>query len=292
MALIDGKWFREENEQWAGYSVGLEIEEILVMERSPYQEILVFKSKAFGNVLVLDGVIQCTERDEFAYQEMIAHLPLNCHPNPRKVLVVGGGDGGVVREVLKNPLVQEVVLCEIDEKVVEVCKKHLPDMADSFNNPRMQLFIGDGIKYMKEHSSAFDVIITDAPDPIGPAADLFEAEYYNNMKKALKPDGIICCQGENMYLDLPLIKKLMTFSREIFPQVVYGFTAMPTYTGGHIGFVLCSLNPGTNFREPLKTYTDEELNQMKLRYYNSDIHRACFCLPQFAKKELYPVTDT
>lgn len=292
MALIDGKWFREENEQWAGYSVGLEIEKILYKEKSKYQEIFVFKSKSFGNVLVLDGVIQCTERDEFAYQEMIAHLPLNCHPRPEKVLVVGGGDGGVVREVLKNPSVQKVVLCEIDEKVVEVSKKYLPNMADSFSNPKMQLFIGDGIQYLKEHTNEFDVIITDAPDPIGPAADLFEADYYNDMKKALKPNGIVCCQGENMYLDLPLIKKLMTFSRKIFSRVAYGFTAMPTYTGGHIGFVLCTCNPDTNFNEPLKVYTDKEIQQMNLKYYNSEIHKACFCLPQFAKQELYPVADS
>ncbi|VDI54575.1 Hypothetical predicted protein [Mytilus galloprovincialis] len=131
---------------------------------------------------------------------MIAHLPLSCHPNPRKVLIVGGGDGGVVREVLKYPSIQKVVLCEIDEKkVVEVSKKYLPHIAQSFDNPRMELFIGDGIQYMKDHKNEFDVIITDAPDPIGPAVGLYEEDYYYNMKNALNPDfGIICCQDKEL----------------------------------------------------------------------------------------------
>ncbi|XP_052074843.1 spermidine synthase-like isoform X1 [Mytilus californianus] len=289
MAVINGKWFREENDQWAGYSASLEIEEILYKERSEYQEIFVFKSKSFGNVLVLDGVIQITERDEFAYQEMIANLPLNCHPNPQKVLIVGGGDGGVVREVLKHPSIQKVVLCEIDEKVVEVSKKYLPHLAQSFDNPRMELFIGDGIQYMKDHKNEFDVIITDAPDPIGPAVGLYEEDYYNNMKNALNPDfGIICCQAENLYLDLPFIEKLMEVSRKIFPKADYGLTLVPTYTGGHIGFILCSSNPDTCFREPLMTYTDAEIKERNLKYYNTDVHRACFTLPQFAKEKLFP----
>ncbi|KAK3085100.1 hypothetical protein FSP39_024223 [Pinctada imbricata] len=243
-------------------------------------------SKSFGNVLVLDGIIQCSERDEFAYQEMIAHLPLSCHANPKKVLVVGGGDGGVVREVLKNPHVQNVVLCEIDDRVVEVSKVHLPHMAQSFGNPKLTVHIGDGVEYMKKHKKQFDVIITDAPDPIGAAKGLFEENYYLSMKEALSPNGIICCQGENLYLDLPLIKGMLTFCNRLFPKVDYAYTMMPTYTGGHIGFVLCSINPDIDFKEPVQTYTQDEVEKMQLKYYNSEIHRAAFVLPQFARKEL------
>ncbi|KAJ8312994.1 hypothetical protein KUTeg_010367 [Tegillarca granosa] len=363
MSSIDKTWFRELNDMWAGYCVSLEIEEILFQEKSKYQDILIFKSKSFGNVLVLDGIIQCSERDEFAYQEMIAHIPLSCHPNPKKVLVVGGGDGGVVREVLKHPSVQSVILCEIDQMVIDACKKFLPVMAQSFDDPRLTVHVGDGVKFMKDHKGEFDVIITDAPDPIetattlrkmlsrkkfnqakyrqwsptamlnamqaikdknvsvrkaaklydvqlttlrdrvdgrcsvetvksgpeplfsqeeevrlvnfvsymaslgyglsrtqvlevasdlaiylGAAAGLFEEEYYQNMKAALNSNGIICCQGENMYLDLPLIKKMLGFSQKMFPKIGYAYTMMPTYTGGHIGFVLCSNSPNTNFK--------------------------------------------
>lgn len=291
MSCIEDGWFREINEMWSGYCVSLQIEEILHQEKSKFQEILVFKSKSFGNVLVLDGIIQCTERDEHAYQEMIAHLPLSCHENPKQVLVVGGGDGGVVREVLKNTCVQRVVLCEIDERVIEVCKEHLPSMASCLDDPKVTVFVGDGIKYMKEHKGEFDVIITDAPDPIGAAAGLYEESYYASMKAALRPGGIICCQGENLYLDLPLVQKLMRICRQNFPAVGYAYTLIPTYTGGHIGFVLTSTNPDVKFNEPRRIYKESEIKMMKMKYYNSDIHKASFVIPQFAKEALEPVSN-
>lgn len=291
MACIEGKWFREENESWAGYSQSYQIEEVLHHAKSKYQEILVFRSKSFGNVLVLDGIVQCSERDEFAYQEMIAHLPLNCHSNPKKVLVVGGGDGGVVREVLKHN-VQSVVLCEIDEEVVEVSKKYLTEMSKSFGDPRLKVFIGDGVQFMKQNKGEFDVIITDAPDPIGVAKGLFETDYYNSMKTALAPGGIVCSQGESFYFDLEFIIGFLAMARTAFPRVGFAYTMMPSYTGGHIGFVMCSTSPDVVFEEPVRCYTDEEISQMDLRYYNTAIHRAAFVLPQFVKKALEPAQGT
>ncbi|XP_069135391.1 spermidine synthase-like [Argopecten irradians] len=250
-----------------------------------------FFSKSFGNVLVLDGIVQCSERDEFAYQEMIAHLPLNCHSNPKKVLVVGGGDGGVVREVLKHN-VQSVVLCEIDEEVVEVSKKYLTEMSKSFGDPRLKVFIGDGVQFMKQNKGEFDVIITDAPDPIGVAKGLFETDYYNSMKTALAPGGIVCSQGESFYFDLEFITGFLAMARTAFPRVGFAYTMMPSYTGGHIGFVMCSTSPDVVFEEPVRCYTDEEISQMDLRYYNTAIHRAAFVLPQFVKKALEPAQGT
>ncbi|XP_005873540.1 PREDICTED: spermidine synthase-like [Myotis brandtii] len=153
-------------------------------------------SKSYGNVLVLDGVIQCTERDEFSYQEMIANLPLCSHPNPRKVLIIGGGDGGVLREVVKHSSVESVVQCEIDEDVIQVSKKFLPSMAIGYSSSKLTLHVGDGFEFMKQNQDAFDVIITDSSDPMGPAESLFKESYYQLMKTALKEDGILCCQGE------------------------------------------------------------------------------------------------
>lgn len=281
-------WFSEINKQWPGQALSLEVEEVLFEGKSKYQDIIVFKSASYGKVLVLDGVIQCTESDEFSYQEMITFLPLNSHPCPKKVLIIGGGDGGVIREVVKHPAVESIVLCEIDEKVIEVSKKYLPKMACGFSSPKLTQFIGDGFEYMKEHENEFDVIITDSSDPVGPAESLFQRGYYELMKKALKPDGILCCQGECLWLDLSLIKSMVDFSKDLFPVVNYGFTTIPTYPCGQIGFIMCSKNKDTRFEDPVTVFTESEIEQMGLRYYNAEVHKSAFVLPQFAKKKLFP----
>uniref|UniRef100_A0A8C9JR44 Spermidine synthase n=1 Tax=Panthera tigris altaica TaxID=74533 RepID=A0A8C9JR44_PANTA len=201
-------------------------------------------SKSYGNVLVLDGVIQCTERDEFSYQEMIANLPLCSHPNPRKVLIIGGGDGGVLREVLKHSSVESVVQCEIDEDVIRVSKKFLPGMAVGYSSSKLTLHVGDGFEFMKQNQDAFDVIITDSSDPMGPAESLFKESYYQLMKTALKDDGVLCCQGECQWLHLDLIKEMRQFCKSLFPVVAYAYCSIPTYPSGQIGFFLGQGGPG------------------------------------------------
>ncbi|CAO2590034.1 Spermidine synthase, partial [Lemmus lemmus] len=248
------------------------------------------RSKTYGNVLVLDGVIQCTERDEFSYQEMIANLPLCSHPNPRKVLIIGGGDGGVLREVVKHPSVESVVQCEIDEDVIEVSKKFLPGMAIGYSSSKLTLHVGDGFEFMKQNQDAFDVIITDSSDPMGPAESLFKESYYQLMKTALKEDGILCCQGECQWLHLDLIKEMRHFCKSLFPVVGYAYCTIPTYPSGQIGFMLCSKNPSTNFREPVQQLTQAQVEQMQLKYYNSDMHRAAFVLPEFTRKALNDIS--
>lgn len=288
MNRIQNGWFSEINKQWPGQALSLEVEEVLFEGKSKYQDIIVFKSASHGKVLVLDGVIQCTESDEFSYQEMITFLPLNSHPCPKRVLIIGGGDGGVIREVIKHPAVESIVLCEIDEKVIEVSKKYLPKMACGFSSSKLTQFIGDGFEYMKEHVNEFDVIITDSSDPVGPAESLFQRGYYELMKKALRPDGILCCQGECLWLDLSLIKSMVDFSKDLFPVVNYGFTTIPTYPCGQIGFIMCSKNKDTRFEDPVTVLTESEVEQMGLKYYNAEVHKSAFVLPQFAKKKLFP----
>ncbi|XP_015756173.1 PREDICTED: spermidine synthase-like [Acropora digitifera] len=205
MNRIQNGWFSEINKQWPGQALSLEVEEVLFEGKSKYQDIIVFKRVDV-------------------------------------VLIIGGGDGGVIREVIKHPAVESIVLCEIDEKVIEVSKKYLPKMACGFSSSKLTQFIGDGFEYMKEHVNEFDVIITDSSDPVGPAESLFQRGYYELMKKALKPDGILCCQGECLWLDLSLIKSMVDFSKDLFPVVNYGFTTIPTYPCGQIGFIMCSKN--------------------------------------------------
>nr|XP_033778111.1 spermidine synthase [Geotrypetes seraphini] len=288
-SLIQEGWFRETCSLWPGQAMSLQVEEILYQKKSAFQDILLFKSKTYGNVLVLDGVIQCTERDEFSYQEMIAHLPLCCHPNPRKVLIIGGGDGGVLREVVKHQSVESVVQCEIDEEVISVSKKFLPSMAVGYSSPKLTLHVGDGFEFMKQNQEAFDVIITDSSDPVGPAESLFKESYYQLMKAALRENGILCCQGECQWLHLQLIKEMRRFCKSLFPVVEYAYCTIPTYPSGQIGFMLCSKTPTTNFHEPVQELSQEQVDKMKLKYYNSNIHRAAFVLPEFARKVLSDV---
>ena len=283
--LVKDGWFKEESSLWPGQAMSLQVEEVLYDKRSKYQDILVFKSTNYGNVLVLDGVIQCTERDEFSYQEMMAHLPMFTHPNPESVVLIGGGDGGVAREVLKHPSVKRVVLCEIDEDVVTVARKYLPKMAVSFEDERLELFTGDGAQFLKEHKEEFDVVITDSSDPIGPASSLFEKAYYETLHQSLRPGGVICTQGECMWLHAKLIEPLLSFCKELFPVVEYAYVCIPTYPSGQIGFVLCGKDEHMNFRLPRRAPSREM--QQDLQYYNTNIHQAAFVLPEFALRALY-----
>lgn len=237
--------------------------------------------------LVLDGIIQCTERDEFSYQEMISFLPLCCHPNPKKVLIVGGGDGGVAREVVKHPLVEEVHQVEIDDRVVELSKKYLPSMACGFEDKKVKLTIGDGFEYMKNHKNEFDVIITDSSDPVGPAVSLFQESYYELMKNALRPGGIVCSQGGTYWTDLDHIKKTIDGCNNHFAKSSFAMTSVPSYPCGHIGFVIGSLDESADLKEPAIKFSNEEIDNIKLRYYTTDIHRGAFALPRYVEKFLY-----
>ncbi|KAI0704764.1 saccharopine dehydrogenase [Earliella scabrosa] len=274
-SIKDG-WFREISSQWPGQAMTLKVNKILHVEKSLYQDVLVFESETYGNVLVLDGVIQCTERDEFSYQEMIAHIPLASHPNPKKVLVIGGGDGGVVREVLKHDTVQEVVLCDIDEAVIRVSKTYLPHMSSLLSDPRVTVFVGDGFKFLADNTSTYDVIITDSSDPVGPAASLFQKPYFELLRDALTPGGHISTQGECLWIHLSLIQDLLKTTRGLFAVSEYAFTTIPTYPSGQIGFMVASKEAGRDLSKPLREVPNT-------RYYNAEVHKAAFVLPEFAR---------
>ncbi|KAJ3990052.1 saccharopine dehydrogenase [Lentinula detonsa] len=277
---IQDGWFREISSQWPGQAMTLKVNKILHVEKSLYQDVLVFESETYGNVLVLDGVIQCTERDEFSYQEMITHIPVASHPHPEKILVIGGGDGGVVREALKYDSVKEVVLCDIDEAVPRVSKLYLPHMAELLTDPRVTVHIGDGFAFLQSHEGTYDVIVTDSSDPVGPAASLFQKPYYQLLHDALKPGGHIAAQGECLWLHLPLIKEVRASAKEIgFASVEYAFTTIPTYPSGQIGFLLAARagGQGSSLKEPIQGPSSQT------RYWNPDVHRAAFVLPEFGR---------
>lgn len=283
--IKDG-WFREISDtMWPGQAMALRVNQVLHVEKSKYQDILVFESSDYGNVLVLDNVIQATERDEFSYQEMITHLAMFSHPDPKKVLVVGGGDGGVLREVVKHQGIEEVVLCDIDEGVINASKKFLPSMSVGFQHPKVKVHIGDGFEFLKGNPGKFDVIITDSSDPEGPAEVLFQESYFHLLKDALTPEGVITTQGECMWLHLKIIKDVLKTCRGVFPVAEYAYTTIPTYPSGQIGFMVCSKNPSANVRVPLRHWTREE-ELKRNEYYNSAIHEASFVLPNWVEKAL------
>ncbi|CAG4966856.1 unnamed protein product [Colias eurytheme] len=287
MDTLKKNWFTEVCEMWPGGTFSFEVKEVLHKEKSKYQDILVLDTTSFGKVLVLDGIIQCTQKDEFSYQEMISFLPLCCHKNPEKVLIVGGGDGGVARDVAKHPKVKEIVQVEIDEKVIEVSKKYLPFMAVGFESEKLKLHVGDGFEFMKNHSQEFDVIITDSSDPVGPAVSLFQENYFALMKSALKPNGIVCSQAGTFWYSMDLVSSTLNICKNQFPKSAYAWTSVPTYPSGQIGFVIGSLDPDVQFDTPAITFSRQEELSMNLRYYNSDIHKAAFVLPTFVKNQLH-----
>lgn len=218
---------------------------------------------------------------------MISFIPLCAHPNPKNVLIVGGGDGGVAREVVKHPGVESVHQVEIDEKVVSVSKRYLPNMACGFNSPKLKLTIGDGFEYMKQRQGEFDVIITDSSDPIGPAESLFQEPYYGLLRCALQPNGIVCSQGGSYWTDLKHVKHTLDNCRVHFPVAEYCVTSVPSYPCGQIGFVFGCLDKTTDLKVPKKVFNDAELDNLGMRYYSEETHRAAFeGIPRHVQKFL------
>ncbi|SCV05345.1 LANO_0H05446g1_1 [Lachancea nothofagi CBS 11611] len=291
--LIEDGWFREINEKgFPGQGLMLKVERVLYHSRSEFQDILVFQSSAYGNVLVLDGIVQATERDEFAYQEMITHIPLYAHKNPRKVLVIGGGDGGVLREVVKHKGVVSATLVEIDETVIKLAQKYLPGMACSFNHAKVQVKLQDGFEFLRNVAASderYDVIITDSSDPEGPAEAFFQKEYFELLHSALNDNGIVIAQAsENVWLNLDYIRELVKSAGAVFPRAQYCYTTVPTYTSGQLGLIVCAKNKKSDLEHAIREPTIEEQSQM--RYYNTAIHSASFILPTWAYHRIYKST--
>ena len=283
MDLFKKGWYSEVSEDFAGIAQSYEVESSIAHEKSQFQDIEVFKTKRCGITMAIDGAIQSTEMDEFAYHEMMSHIVLYSHPNPKRVLIIGGGDMGIAREVLKHKCVEIVDNCDIDEKVTELSKKYLPHLTSiPSKDPRYHIFFQDGAKFMETKENYYDIIITDSTDPTGPALTIFNKDYYTKAFKALRPGGIICSQGESIWLDIDIILKLRTIFKEVgFPDVEYSIIQVPTYTFGSIGCLIGS--NGGSCKKPRREMTKEEAESMK--YYNKEIHEGSFALPQFFKKK-------
>ncbi|MDQ3072355.1 MAG: polyamine aminopropyltransferase [Bacteroidota bacterium] len=263
--------------------------DVLYRKQTPYQKVEVFESYAYGKLLAIDNMVMVTERDEHAYHEMIVHVPMLTHKNVKKVLVIGGGDGGTVREIFRHKGVEEVVMVEIDEAVVEASRQHLPQLTTELDNPKLRLIIGDGIKYVVESpSEAFDLVIVDSSDPVGPAEGLFSKEFFENAHRILKPGGLLVGQSESPRFHVKAFQELFRVYADVFgkDKVHCYLIFISTYPTGMWSF--CYLSKGET--HPIHSFdrklAEDFANDQKLNYYNEDIHSAAFALPTFVKKLL------
>ncbi|MDH7576356.1 MAG: polyamine aminopropyltransferase [Bacillota bacterium] len=260
-----------------GYSVKWRIHKTIYTEQTAYQHLAIIDTVEFGRALVLDGIIQTTVSDEFIYHEMIAHVPMFTHPNPRQVLIVGGGDGGTAREVLKHPTVEKVDLVEIDERVVAVCRTYLPETACAFADARVNVIIENGLDYVGKQKGKYDVLIVDSSDPVGPATELFRKEFYDSVFRSLKDDGLFVAQTDSPFFSQKIFQRINRDIRSIFPRVNVYLACVPSYISGYWSFTL-----GSKFYHPLQDYRVNNL--IKTRYYTPELHKACFVLPRFIQE--------
>lgn len=269
-------WFKEA--QTKDLHLGVRITDVLHTEKTLYQNLAVVESVEYGKMMILDGAIQCTERDEFLYHEMIAHLPLHVHPNPKRVCVIGGGDGGTVREVIKNPSVEEVKHVEIDGAVIEASKRFFPELSKGLSDPRVEVLVEDGIEYLANcEPNYFDVIIIDSTDPVGPAVGLFSAEFYGYCHEALKEDGVICAQTESPFANTSLLLKCWRNMNVHFKHVGVATGFMPTYPTG-----LWTYTVGSKMLE-LKANREVEIEG---KYFTKSLMNTAFDTPPFLKEML------
>ena len=274
-------WVEEKYKDF--YAVRFKVERTLFAGKSEFQTVDVVETRGHGKMLLNDGLIMVTERDEFIYHDMLAHVPLFTHPNPKSVLIIGGGDGGTAREVLRHKNIERVVEVEIDKMVVDACKEWIPSTACAYENPKLELIIGDGVKYMAETQEQFDIILVDSTDPIGPAAPLFGPAFYKDIYKVLKEDGIVVSQGESPFLEEECQKSMLSILNNQFEVVkIYNFNNL-TYPGGLWSFTFASKGP-----HPIRDFNSEKVKNSGLdfKYYNELIHHGAFSIPNFQIENL------
>jgi len=263
-----GQYFRVENE--------------LYRDKTEHQDLIIFENAELGRVMALDGVVQTTERDEFIYHEMMAHVPILAHGHAKKVLIIGGGDGGMLREVCRHTQVESVTMVEIDAGVVEFCRQYLPNHnAGAYDDPRFNLVIDDGVKFVNQTNETFDVIISDCTDPIGPGESLFTSEFYQGCERCLNPGGIFVAQNGVCFLQQDEAVNSHQKLNHYFSDVSFYQAAIPTYYGGIMTFAWATNSPEHCQLDAKTLQARFDAADIACRYYNPAIHYGSFALPQY-----------
>lgn len=276
-------WFSEDYSSTCKFDI--KVKRHIHSEQTPFQKIDFFDSEEFGVFFTLDDYMMVNEKDEFIYHDMIVHVPMAVNPDIKNVLVIGGGDGGAVRELMRYPAIENVHLVEIDERVVRLCQKYLPLTASKLEEPRVRLCFEDGISYIKRRRCCYDLIIVDSTDPIGPGVGLFTKDFYQDCRQALTDNGILINQHESPYYEMDAVEMIRAHAKlkQIFPICKVYQYHMPTYASGHLlfGFASKTFDPLVNHQRQRW----ESLG-LKTKYYNSDIHVGSFALPTYVSEML------
>lgn len=279
-------WFTEKHTENVKFSI--QVERQIYSSKSDFQRIDIFESNEFGRFLTLDGYMMLTEKDEFIYHEMIVHVPMSVHPRVRSVLVIGGGDGGTVRELVRYQSIEQIDLVEIDEEVVTACRAHLQQTACGFDDKRVHIYYDDGLKFVRKYVNEYDLIIVDSTDPFGPGEGLFTKEFYGNCYKALKEDGIMVNQHESPFYpnDATAMQRAHKRIVESFPISKVYQAHIPTYPSGHwlFGFASKKYHPLENQDE--KRWKEQGI---RTKYYNEQLHKGAFALPNYVEEMLEQV---
>ena len=277
-------WFHERS-YYNTFSMGWKVKNVLHSEQSKFQKIEVLDTDALGKLLLLDGKTMVSEADEFVYHEVMAHIPYSVSRKCDHVLIIGGGDGGVVREFAKHKSIKTIDLVEIDERVIEVSKEFFPQCTSALDDPRVTIHAKDGFEFIKKKKNHYDIIIIDSTDPEDFASGLFTKEFYNDVYNALTEDGIMMNQTENPFLDEFDIKKIYSNMRKSFPFVHSFFAPMIIYPGVYWTFGFSSKKYGPQDLNPAKRYEMEAL-QRSLKWYNQDWHKGAFQLSNYHKRKI------
>lgn len=271
----------------AHYRQCFDVEHVLYEQKNELQHLIIFENGQFGRVMALDGVIQTTEKDEFIYHEMLVHVPIFAHGDVKNVLIIGGGDGGMLRECLQHESVERVTLVEIDEAVIEMAKKYFPHHSQgAFDAKRTDVVIDDGCRFVKQTQQQFDLIICDSTDPIGPGEALFTQGFYQDCKQCLNPGGVMVTQNGVLHFQMDESKNTLRAFRNLYQMSCLYRAAIPTYVGGDMAFGFASDNERLN--QPDLASIEKRFAQsgIKTRYYTPQIHLGCFAMPQYVLDEL------
>jgi spermidine synthase len=274
-------------EKWKDVEINYSIGSVLYEDNSEFQHTQIVDSNKYGRMLLLDGIVQTTEKDEFIYHEMMVHVPMLSHPGPEKVLIIGGGDGGILREVLRYKSVRMATMVEIDPGVIDLCKKYLPTINNgAFEDSRTNLIISDGAAFVEESGEKFDVVIVDSCDPIGPATVLFSKVFYSNIHNLLDRDGIMVCQTGSLHMQENEQAETHALLSDIYGYACPYVFAVPTYIGGLFSAAFCSDNIDPNRTDINMLEEKSAINNIKTRYYNPGMHIGSFHIPGFLKERL------
>ncbi|NTW91045.1 MAG: polyamine aminopropyltransferase [Erysipelotrichaceae bacterium] len=276
-------WFTEEHSDNVRFSIRTNKQ--LASVETEIQRVDVFDTPEFGKILVMDGNVTMTEKDEFIYHDMIVHVPMAVNPNIKRVLVIGAGDGGTIRELCRYPMIESIDMVEIDEAVVDICKEHFKTTSYALNDPRVKIYFEDGLRFVRSNKKVYDLVLVDSTDPIGPSEGLFSREFYGNCFNALKDDGILVNQHESPYYDFNVkaIQKSIKRLREKFPIGKMYQAHIPTFSSGYWLFGFASKK-----YDPVEDLDEEAFNRLGLytKYYNTDLHKGSFALPNYVKELL------